>query len=284
MSSNPFRPVAPTHNSFLPEDYIRAKAESRANIITLTLFAIVLAGVMVAFVVTRGSVQQVGKRKEFVSLQFEEAGRKIEQLKSLESQQAQMMEKAEITAALIEKVPRWAVLAEITFRMPTDMRLDSMVIKSTRPAVVAPVPANTPKPPAIRSIAGKVKAKLGAEEPAEPERPRPEVPRFTYAMTLEGSAVKNQDIADFLESIKQSPVLDNLEMAYIREAKEGDRELRKFQITATVRTELDTAALSASLQRLVAARMRQVAEAGEAGEADQSVAGPSPTAAVSEKE
>ncbi|GJQ28847.1 MAG: hypothetical protein HBSAPP03_07310 [Phycisphaerae bacterium] len=274
--SNPFKPGMPANNSFLPEDYIRAKAESRANVITLALFAVVLAAVMGAFVVTKQTVEQVAKRKTFVNQQFEEAGRKIEQLKALETAQAQMMEKAEITAALVEKVPRWAVMAELTFRMPADMRLDLLHVKSTRPKVEVPAPTATPKPPAVKSIAGKVATTIRGDAPKEPERPKPQVPRFTYALTLEGTAVRNQDIADYLASLKSSPVLERVEMSFIREAKESDRELRKFQITAAVRSDLDTAALSASLQALVASRQRRTAE--------ETSAPGKPTASVSEKE
>lgn len=275
--TNPFKPGAPAHSSFLPEDYIKAKADSRANIITLALFAVVLAAVMGAFVVTKQTVQQVAKRKEFVNQQFEEAGRKIEQLKALETAQAQMMDKAEITAALVEKVPRWAVMAELTFRMPSDMRLDLLHVKSTRPPVVVAPPAAA-SPPAVVSIAGKVASSIRGDEKKAPERPRPQVPKFTYALTLEGTAIKNQDIADFLASLKSSPVLDKVEMSYIRETKEGDRELRKFQITADVKSDLDTNALSASLRELVAARARQTAEQEKEAPAT------SPTASVTEQE
>lgn len=250
--SNPYRPGG-AGQSFLPEDYIRAKAEGRANVITLTLFALVLAGVMGAFIVTRASVERIAKRKEFVNQQFVEAEKKIAQLKALESQQAQMMEKAEITAALVEKVPRWGVLGELTLRMPADMRLDSLVIKSARPKVEPPPTAAAARPPAVRSLAGKVANKVKGQE-KEPERPRPQVPRFTYTLTLEGTAVKNQDIADYLASLKASPVLDRVEMSFIREAREKDKELRKFQVTAQVRTELDTSALARSLTDLVAER------------------------------
>lgn len=270
--TNPFKVGAPAHNSFLPEDYIRAKAESRANIITLALFAVVLAAVMGAFIVTKQTVEVVAKRKEFVNAQFEEAGRKIEQLKALETAQAQMMEKAEITAALVEKVPRWAVMAELTFRMPADMRLDLLHVKSTRPAAVAPPPPAAAKPPAVKSIAGKVASTIRGDQAKEPERPKPQVPRFTYALTLEGAAVKNQDIADYLASLKSSPVLDKVEMAYIRETKEGDRELRKFQILAVVRSDLDTTRLAESLRDLVAARARQTAEAEAAAQASTDAA------------
>ena len=56
--SNPFRPVAPASSSFLPEDYIARKTESRVNIMILTLFMLVMAGVVGAFLVThkRGKI------------------------------------------------------------------------------------------------------------------------------------------------------------------------------------------------------------------------------------
>jgi len=281
MSSNPFRPPAPSHNSFLPEDYIRSKAETRANIITLTLFAIVLGAVMGAFVVTKSSVQQVAGRKAFVNQQFKEAGQKIEQLKLLESQQAQMMEKASITAALIEKVPRWALLAEITFRMPAEMRLDSLVVKSTRLEVKPPEEV---KPTGVKSLTGKAAAKIKGEKPKEPEKPKPQAPRFTYLLTLEGSAVRNQDVADFHQSLKTSPVLDRVELSFIRDAKENKQDLRKFQFTAAVRSDLNTEELASSLKKLIAERTTMLAGEKAAKESAPGAGGTKAPAAASATE
>src|SRR5882724_7481510 len=130
--SNLFRPVSPASNSFLPEDYIARKTETRVNVLILGLFALVLGGVVAAFVVTNRRWQELRARQETVNEQCSMEGKKIDQLNKLEEQRAQMMDKAEITAALVERVPRWAVLGEVTLRMPVDMRLDSLIIKSTR--------------------------------------------------------------------------------------------------------------------------------------------------------
>lgn len=266
--ANPFANPTPAPNSFLPEEYVRARADSRANILTLSLFAVTLACVLGAFVVTKTTVQGVQERKSRVNESFELAGAKISQLKSLESQQAQMLEKAELTSALIEKGPRWAVLGEIALRVPEGTRLELMQIKSTRIEPPKPPPP-TKNAPAVKSLTGKVAdAVKGGQPAAEPEKPKPAAARFEYALTLEGTASNNNDVADFLASLKRSPVMDKVEMPYIKEQRDGDREVRKFQITATIRPSLDTATLSDSLRRLVAQRSAEVL-----GETPSAVAG-----------
>jgi Tfp pilus assembly protein PilN len=249
--SNPFRPVAPVSSSFLPEDYVARKTETRVNILILAMFALVLGGVVAAFVVTNRHWRGVRARQLIVNDQWSAEGKKMDQLKELQGQRAQMMEKAEITAALIERVPRWAVLGEIALRMPADMRLDSLIIKSTRVAAVVAPPATGPgAAPIVKSLTDKIKGTT--PPPAKPKAVQ--VPKFTYALTITGSTAKNTDVADFLAALKASPVLKSVELTFIKESKEKDRELRKFEILAQVTSETDTTLLAASLQKLIAER------------------------------
>ncbi len=249
--SNPFRPVAPVSSSFLPEDYVARKTESRVNILILALFALVLGGVVAAFVVTNRHWHGIRARQLIVNDQWSQEGKKMDQLKELQGQRAQMMEKAEITAALIERVPRWAVLGEIAHLMPVDMRLDKLMIKRNRAnPVVAPPTTGPGAAPIVKSLTDKIKG-------TTPPPPKPkvvQVPKFTYALTITGSTAKNTDVADFLAALKASPVLKNVELTFIKEAKEKDRELRKFEILAQVTSETDTAQLASSLQKLIADR------------------------------
>jgi Tfp pilus assembly protein PilN len=240
-------------SSFLPEDYVARKAETRANILVLSLFAVVLAGVLGAFVVTQKSLHEINARKERVNTEIELAGKKIEQVKALEQQRAQMMEKAEITAALVERVPRWAVMGEITLRTPPEMRLEQLWIKSTR--IEPPKVPTTAPAPAVKSLT----AKITGTPTKEPERPKPMAPRFTYAVTIEGAAVKNNDVADFISGLKESPILDKVEMAYIRDSKEKDVVLRKFQITASLKGDVDPNVLAGSLRKVMTDRLAALA-------------------------
>lgn len=247
--SNPFRPVSPASNSFLPDDYIARKTETRVNVLILALFALVLGGVVAAFVVTNRHWKDINARKKAVNEQWAVDVKKMDQLRSLEAQRAQMMEKAEITAALVERVPRWAVLGEITLRMPQDMKLETLAIKSTR-TDPKPKPAPTaPKAPLVKSLTDRI---TGQAPP--PEKPKVLAPKFSYALTIIGSTVKNTDVADFLSSLKTSPVFKDVELTYIKDAKEKDVDLRRFEILAQLRTDTDTNALSGSLQKLIADR------------------------------
>jgi Tfp pilus assembly protein PilN len=249
--SNPFRPVSPVSSSFLPEDYVARKTETRVNILILAMFALVLGGVVAAFVVTNRHWRDIRARQLIVNAQWSQEGKKMDQLKALQAQRAQMMEKAEITAALIERVPRWAVLGEIALRMPAEMRLDSLIIKSTRTNPVVPPPTTGPgAAPIVKSLTDKFKGTA----PAPPKPKVIQVPKFTYTLTIAGSTAKNTDVADFLTALKASPVLKNVELTFIKESKEKDREMRKFEILAQVTSETDTAQLASSLQKLIADR------------------------------
>jgi len=265
--SNVFKRPAPAHNSFLPQDYINERTDARANILTLTLFAVTMAGVVGAFFVTNRHWQSLRNRQQVINADYEAEGKKIDQLKELENQRAGIMEKAEITAALVEKLPRWAVLGELTLRMPSTMRLDQFVLKSTRinqtpGPIVAPAAAASAKAQPQSLIKNLTdKAKDGKDK--KPARPRIEPPKFEYAVTIEGTADLNNDIADFLASLKRSPVFEKVELPFIRDAKELGRDLRKFQITAALRQNIGTGELSSSLQDLVNVRTAELKLAKE---------------------
>jgi len=255
---------APAPNSFLPQDYINDRTDARANILTLTLFAITMAGVVGAFFVTNRHWQSLRQQQLEVNAEYELEGKKISQLKELDTQRSAIMEKAEITAALVEKLPRWAVLGEVTLRMPKSMRLDQFLIKSQRvvPVVVAAAPGPGGKAPAPQTLSKPTGA--ASKDPkgkAPAERVKVEAPRFDYAVTIEGTADDNNLVADYLTSLKRSPVFDKVELPYIKVAREGDRELRKFQITATLRGTVGTGELAASLQDLVNTRASELKQA-----------------------
>ena len=248
--SNPFRPVNPASSSFLPEDYVARKTETRVNVLILGLFALVLGGIVAAFAVTYRQWNEINAKKVSVNEQWTLEGQKMDQLKGLVDQRASMMKKAEITAALVERVPRWAVLGEVTLRMTPDMRLETFIIKSARTdPVVAPPRAGGITPSGVKSLTDKI---TGAAP--KPEEIKVQAPKYTYTITITGSTSKNTEVADFLASLKKSPALNNVELSYIREAKEKDREVRKYEISATINNDADTVVLANSLQQLISER------------------------------
>lgn len=227
--------------SFLPQDYVARKAEMRANLICLALFGVVMFCVIAAFFVTNRQWLQVRRSQNTITTQYTQEAIKIEQLKKLEKQKSEMMEKAEITTALIERVPRSILMAELITRMPDDITLLELTLTSKR-IKDAPPPKDTkaaaPQVKTLSATTGKPAA--AAKKPTEPPPPEKIAPpRFEYTLKMVGVARMNNNIADYIQSLKDCGLLDNTDLKYIKEITIEKLDLRKFEIEATIRKDAD---------------------------------------------
>jgi Tfp pilus assembly protein PilN len=224
--------------SFLPEDYVQRRTELRANLLSLSLFAVVLLGVVGAFLVTNRSWSSIRAEQEAINVEYTQEAAKIDQLKELERQREQMMEKAEITAALIERVPRSLLLAEIITRMPGGVTLLELDLKSKR-VDPTPPPTAAGAPGSVNKATARVRSLTETAGPAAPEAPKVRAPRFDSELKIVGVAKDNEQIADYLAQLRQSPLLDRVELAFIAETTIDKSEFRKFEVTASIRPDAD---------------------------------------------
>lgn len=226
--------------SFLPEDYLRRKAERRSIVISLALFAIVTMGVVGAFFVTHRQWNTVKERQAEINREYALETQKIEQLNKLEAQKAEMLEKADVTTALVEKVPRSILMAELINRMPKQLTLTELELKSKR-INDTPKPTNDKK---ARSLAGpRTKASLAQkakeQQDKAPERPKPVAPKFEYKLEIVGLSVTDEDVADYVSALNQCPLLQKVDLIYSGAAKIDDIEMRKFRVEAMIRSTAD---------------------------------------------
>jgi Tfp pilus assembly protein PilN len=253
---NPFLRPDQSSASFLPQEYVARKNEMRANLFCLGLFGVVMFGVVSAFFVTNRQWLHVrDQQRAMTMLQTKEAA-KIEQYKRLEEQKSDMMRKAEITTALVEKVPRSKLISEIVTRMPKDITLLEVNLVSKR---IKETPASSgflgvggasaPPKGQIKTLGGKPPSNVaGAKAPTAPpkaDEPKVSAPRFEFTIKLTGVARVNTDVADYLQSLKSCAGLDNVDLKYIKETTVEKLELRKFEIEATIRKEADLRGLEA---------------------------------------
>jgi Tfp pilus assembly protein PilN len=264
------QPGATPQGSFLPSDYIARKAATRNNIITIALFVLVMGATVGAFVVTHIQWRMLKARYDEVTASCEAEKKKLAQLDTLRAQRGDMMEKAQITAALVERVPRWAILSEVDFRMPLSMRIHDFTMKGSRTDGIAKVTVNSkikdvtkggkkgdPKKADAKKTGAKAK-----EEVAE-EKPKIVPPKFAYALVIAGTAEQNAEITDYLARLKESPCLSSVELSYIKDQKFDDQILRSFEITADVKSDVDQVTLASSLQNLVVQRTAMFTERSE---------------------
>lgn len=241
---NPFRPNDTQGASFLPEDYVRRRAEMRANFISLGLFGVVMFGVVGAFFVTNRQWMTVREEQRSVNQEYAAEARKIEQLQGIEDQKTEMISKAELTTALLEKVPRSILLAELITRMPPEVTLLELALSSRRIATEGAPQAEKKAKPRAGSLSKPgpkpdEKAKpgdKGAKGPAAPpEKPKVVPPKFEFTLKLDGVARVNNDITDYLAALNACPLIEAVELTYIKSKVLSDTELREFEITARIK-------------------------------------------------
>src|SRR4051812_26453595 len=134
--------AAPNELSFLPDDYLERKQRRRTNAICAVLFTVVLGGLGGTFYVNDRVNREIDKQyNEVVLTQYTDAAKKIEQVQAMQEKQRTMAHQAELTASLLEKVPRSYLLAELTNDMPPGVSLLDFALEarvSTTSASTAP--------------------------------------------------------------------------------------------------------------------------------------------------
>lgn len=222
--------------SFLPTDYLEKKRERRANLLCLTLFLIVIFGVVAAFFVTNRQWETVREQQEMINVRYTQAAKDIEQLKQLEAQKAEMLGKAELTAALVEKAPRSRVIAEIINRLPDKAALLQFELSSERPRSRPTAPPQTQAPQSLTSQGGA----------AQPATPKVEVPRMAVKLSIVGVASTHNDVATFVTRLQQCSLLERVDLKFSETTKIDDRELNKFLIETRLKFDADARQLRAA--------------------------------------
>lgn len=222
--------------SFLPAEYVKGKSQLRANIMAMLLFTLVIAGVVGAFVVNHQRWRRVHEEQNLVAAAFEEEAAKINQLEALEKQRIDLIERAEVVTALKDRVPRSVLLGEIVRAIPEGLTLTQLNLEGERVRIRKVKPKDqTAK---TRTLAGKNVGKgKDANGAVEPEKVLP--PKFKFTLSADGLAQDNDNVADFLASIKASPLFSDVELRFINETTIDKKQYRKFKITMNLLDQAD---------------------------------------------
>lgn len=275
--------------SFLPEDYIERRTESRTNMFAVSLFAIVAFCVVAAFLVTSRRWHDVKQQQEQINVRYAQAAKDIEQLKELESKREALLQKAELTTALIERVPRSILLAELINRMPLDTTLLELEVKSTRIADEPP-----PEPKGAKKGAKKdaksskndsKTARRSKDGSAESDEPKPVIsaPRFKTSVMLIGVASTHNSVAHFVAELQKCPLLREVELKFSEKAVIEERELNRFRIECQIKQEADARRIEPlAAPRLSTEALGRALADGDESDASIDVEAPAETPAAEE--
>jgi Tfp pilus assembly protein PilN len=218
--------TAPNQLSFLPDDYLQRKRQRRANLICTGLFVLVVGGVGTSFTLAERSLRSVELRAADVDREYADAAKRIEQVQRMQDRQKKMSRQAELTAELLEKVPRTFVLAEITNSLPAGVSLLDMLLESKVRKVVA-------APPPARTAADQRRA--ARNKPAEPELP--EAKQYDVSIRITGIASTDVQVARLISTLNQSEIFRDVNLQFSEQLKQKDTDevMRRFVIDLMLR-------------------------------------------------
>lgn len=227
---NPFQFNGRGTSSFLPEDYVSKQHDRRTNVIGLTLFFVVITGVLGAFFVTNQRWTTVKEQQEAINARYQQAAKEIEQLKRLEDQKAEMLARATLTASLKERAPRSILLAELLNRMPKNVALSELALEAKKLKARRVPTAEKSKKPAARtkSLASSAKKKVTEDEDEE----TPTAPTYVTELSIVGVASTHNDVAAYVSALQTCPLVEHVELRFSELVLENDRALNKFRIEA----------------------------------------------------
>ncbi len=225
--------------NLLPEDYIQRRCERRANIGCFILFGMVMVGVLSAAFVSEQRLQNTRGVLEQINQDYAKASRLVEQMHQLEAKKEEMHKKAELTASLLERIPRSTLLAVITNARPKNVSLTEF--KLTTAQVVRKKPRKTP---------GKGKNK-SAKFNAAAKKPGTDKPEKELLVKTElvGHAETDVDVARFISNLSNSPLTMAVDLEYTKEKKLNDMPVREFKVVLWLRPRIDAIVVAKQARR-----------------------------------
>jgi Tfp pilus assembly protein PilN len=212
---------APSELSFLPDDYLERKAQRRTNFICAVLFLFVVGGIGGAFAVSEQGRRQLHEEQRSVDRQYAEAAKPLEQFRQMQEKQRKMAHQAELSASLLEKVPRSYVLAEITNSLPSGLSLTDLTLDSKARQTVALAAA--PKTAYEARKAEREKKLKGEQEAAAPKQ-------YDVYLKLAGVAGTDVQVAQLISRLSRSRLFKDVNLMISEEHIQKDVKLRRFQI------------------------------------------------------
>lgn len=215
---------------FLPDDYVKARAERRTNVIAIALFVVVMGGVALAYVATDRTWNDVRTARSAVDARHQAARDRIEEMTAYEQRVARIVDKAHVAVGLLDTVPRSNLVAEIVGRMPESLSLTRFNLETTE------LKAPKEKPATVGSISTRGPA--GKPAATEPE-PRPEPRRWATRVELEGLAPTLQEVSLFIDALVSVDIFRRVRLDHTREIEIDERNMLEYRVLFELDPEAD---------------------------------------------
>jgi hypothetical protein len=215
--------VMAKNSSFLPDDYLEKRKIRRTNILCLILFIIVMAGIGSVGYLTYQKQVEVRQKQAQVNNRYQKAKKRLEQVEELQKQKQQMIHKARVTSALVERVPRSTLLAELINHMPASLSVLELDL-STK------VLRNQPKP--TTAIERK-------QLEGDKKGPKVDVKPKQLNVKLVGVAPTDVQVSEYMTALGQYPLFADIGLQYSEQMDMNGNDMRKFGMRIKIANDIN---------------------------------------------
>ena len=207
----------PAGLDFLPVGYADRRRRRRADAILLTLLVVVVATIGVTWHLAERSLHEAEAAFNAVDAEYAQAAQRIEQVRRMRLDQKTVADRMELTASLLEKLPRSNLLADLTNRLPEGVSLTDCGLEAKR---------RLPPPPA--------KGQTLADLPPAPLA-------YDTTLTLTGVARTEGQVSDYVAGLSRSGYYGGVDLRWVSldRPRDGEPALRRFMVLLAVDAEAD---------------------------------------------
>ena len=156
-----------------------------------------------------------------------------------------MLSKARLAAALVERVPRSILLAELINRMPPRLGLLEFELKSQKVKAAR----KAPKRQGSTGRIGPSRARTREEAAQLQDDTKVEAPRYQVNLTLVGIAPTDVEVSQYITELNGYPLLKDVKLEYSEERKVDGDKMRQFEIQMTLDTRADVRDAAPTIKR-----------------------------------
>ena len=218
------------NTNFVPEDYVQGNESRRTNLLYLALFAVVMAGLVGAFMTIKVRQRAISAEEKVVDEKMAEANEAIEQFERLQAKRKAIVKTALTTADLLEPVPRSVLLASLTNNLPTGVSLLKVNLVQKEP--------KTRRSAAVTNKYKATRAKKAGDSGTNVSREK----LLETHIDIEGIASDNIGVATYISNLSTAGgLLDNVALVESKEQRQrgqdkpGDSRFRQFKLKAMLK-------------------------------------------------
>lgn len=208
--------------NFVPDDYVQNNESRKTNLIYFVLFAVVMVTLGGSFTTIKIRQKACGLKEKLVNIKMAQIQEAIKQFEELQTKRGAMMRTALTTAELLEPVPRSVLLASLTNNLPTGVSLLKLSLIQKEPKRTATVA------PSSKYKTAQAKKQAAAQANVSQEK------LLETHIDIEGMAPSDIQVAEYIEKLSSSTLLDNVALVESKEYKVdgGEATFRRFKLSA----------------------------------------------------